>query len=334
MHLQLVDWENERKPAKSRAKALTTNPIYCPSCDKVDPKFGQLPVMTRFFHPFWHSLVSNKALSWVALLLWGGGFSITAISVNAQPSLPQPRIFNELPPPSPALPSSPIPTFDVPTSPTPSVTPNDAATEREFNFQASPSAPTSLPSTRSTAPYNLYRVDIVGNNPLLLTQVQQIEPQAFIRQGEGLIQAGVFANESNAQSRVRALAALGIRAQVIPFAINPNQLTDSEPVGSDSFVDVEVEPFSSEPLANAPLYPEFSNPERAYFVVIPGNSGDLQNIAAQVVQLGITENAVNLRNAPRGPHVAVGPFGSRREASQWSNYFRTSGMDARVYYGR
>jgi hypothetical protein len=174
----------------------------------------------------------------------------------------------------------------------------------------------------------------VGNNPLLLAQVQQIEPQAFIRQGEGLIQAGVFASERNAQSRVRALADLGIRAQVIPFAINPNQITNSEPVGSDSFVGVEVEPFSSEPLANAPFYPGVSTPERAYFVVIPGNTRDLQNIAAQVVQLGIAENAVNLRNAPRGTHVAVGPFGSRREASQWSNYFRSSGMDSRVYYGR
>jgi superfamily II DNA helicase RecQ len=167
-------------------------------------------------------------------------------------------------------------------------------------------------------------VEIEGNSPLLLSQVRQIEPQAFVRQRDGIIQAGVFADEYNAESRVRALAARGIRAQVTaiadsgtPWAIATG--TDAQLEGTPNF---------------ASDLPQYEVALRGYFVVIPGKSSDLPNIAAEVVRLGVTESAVSQREAPRGPHVAIGPFESRRDADRWTNYFRSAGMDARVYFGQ
>ena len=140
----------------------------------------------------------------------------------------------------------------------------------------------------------------------MLSQVKQIEPSAFVRQEDGVIQAGVFSNEYNAQLRVRELAAQGIRSQITPIATEGNMLT------------VTAESFSA---------------NRTYFVVIPGNSEDLPNIEAEVMTLGIGQSAVSRRTSPRGPHVAIGPFDNRGEANRWSNYLRSIGMDARVYFG-
>jgi len=80
--------------------------------------------------------------------------------------------------------------------------------------------------------------------------------------------------------------------------------------------------------------PRRSSRDRLYFVVIPGAQRDLPNIAAQVVQLGATPNGVRQRTAPRGPHVAIGPFDNRGLAEQWSNYLQSHGMNARVFFGR
>lgn len=157
-------------------------------------------------------------------------------------------------------------------------------------------------------------MDIFGDNPSLLSQVQQIEPTAFVRQ-EGVIQAGIFSNETNARSRVRELSALGIRSQITPLAPS----TDAALVSSERF--------TSDSL------PDRAD-SRGYFVVIPGDSMSLPDIAARVVSLGVAESAVSQKESPRGPHIAVGPFDNRRDADRWSNYFRSTGMDARVYFGR
>jgi hypothetical protein len=290
--------------------------------------------MTRF-NPFRHFQALIAAVSWTPLLLFGGELSITLTPAHAQPNLPQPRIFNELPPPSPSISPPSVPTFNVPTSPsTPSsaptfnaptspslpsssTIPDDAPAGREYNFQAPPS-----PSTRSrrfSATSNLYRVDIFGDNPSLLSQVQQIEPTAFVRR-EGVIQAGIFSNETNARSRVRELSALGIRSQITPLA-----------PGTDGAL-VSSERFASERFVSDSRQDSFN--VGGYFVVIPGNSKDLPDIAARVVSLGVAESAVSQRESPRGSHIAVGPFDNRRDADRWSNYFRSTGMDARVYFAR
>lgn len=135
-----------------------------------------------------------------------------------------------------------------------------------------------------------------------------------------MIQAGVFSDEYNAESRVRALAAQGIRAQVTAIATGSEAQLESYPsVASD--------------LSQSDL-PQYEVALRGYFVVIPGERKDLPNIAAEVVRLGVRESAVSQREAPRGSHVAIGPFESRKDADRWTNYFRSAGMDARVYFGR
>jgi len=72
--------------------------------------------------------------------------------------------------------------------------------------------------------------------------------------------------------------------------------------------------------------------QNAYYVIVPG--GDLQDIAKKMVQLGAPAASVQLRQQPRGPHVALGPFQDRRLANQWNTFLRGKGFDARVYYGR
>ena len=129
-----------------------------------------------------------------------------------------------------------------------------------------------------------------------------------------MIQAGVFADQFNAQSRVRALESQGIRARVTIVAAGAGaESVNSGRVLSDS--------------------PQDSFASRSYFVIIPGQPRDLPEIAAEVVRQGVSRAAVSQRKAPRGPHVAVGPFDSRGEADRWSSYFRSVGMDARVYFG-
>ncbi|HEY9650064.1 MAG TPA: hypothetical protein V6C95_05330 [Coleofasciculaceae cyanobacterium] len=232
--------------------------------------------MTRFFNLFRQWIEPIGILCWVPLILAGSGAIAPIPPAHAQ-RLPTPRIFGEeLPPPSPS-PSSPA-VFNPPNTPTPSA--------------------------------NLYRVDVLGDSPFLLSQVQQIEPEAFIRWGEGMIQAGVFADQQNAQSRVRALETQGIRSRVTKIAVS---------AGFDSAASVEPGRLST---------------VTGYFVIVPGNPQNLPEIATQIVRLGIGRNAVNQRDFPRGPHVAVGPFDERETAERWSSYLRSDGLDARVYYGR
>ena len=279
--------------------------------------------MARLFNRLRRSQARVPIPSWLPWLLVGSGLILNWAPADAQQRLPEPRIFDELPPSSSSPSSSPIPTFNVPTSPPPpdssspiptfnaptsplppdSPNTNTVIPGRELNFQA-PSP--RISPRRPTSASNLYRVEIDGYSPLLLSQVRQIEPGAFVRQADGVIQAGVFADENNAQSRVRELAARGIRAQVLPQAADGG--TDTVP-------------------------PEDYSTNRAYFVVIPGGSEHLADITAKVVQMGVRQSAINQRDSPRGAHVAVGPFDNRGEAERWSSYFRSVGMDARVYFG-
>lgn len=138
---------------------------------------------------------------------------------------------------------------------------------------------------------------------MLLSQVKRIEPQAFIRERERTIQVGVFSQENNAQQQVQILERQGLRARVVP--VNGTRRT-----GGDN-----------------PIH-------SGYFVVIPGSRSNLAEMVAKVREAGISDVSVQEREAPRGPHVAVGPFGDRHEADRWSSTLRSTGMDARVYFGR
>ncbi len=283
--------------------------------------------MTRFFY---RALFATA--SWVPLLLFGSSVIVRLTPASAQQQLPDPRIFDELPPPS----LSPIPSINAPTSPLPSSLPSfppdrreyDSLpsfppNSREYDFQ-SPDSP--FPPSTPTQASSLYRVDIYGASPSLLSQVQQIEPGAFVRRGEGVIQAGVFADEANAQLRVRELEAQGIPAQLTTIGTRVDAGLGNPGEFSVDNADNPERRWREESAFRRTA-------ERAYFVVIPGKLGDLPDIAAEVVRIGIREDEVTQREAPRGPHVAIGPFNQRENADRWSRYFRSVGMDARVYFG-
>lgn len=243
------------------------------------------------FNPFQRPILLLTSCFGLLSLLSSG------MMAQAQERLPEPRIFgDELAPPTP--PSS-LPTFGSPPS-----SPLPPPAGREFNYQAPPPPQPSRPLAPTA---NFYRVDIYGDSPRLLAQVQQIAPDAFVRQGEGVIQAGVFSDPTNARTRVRDLEARGLRARITTVAVGSGAVTDRP---SQRFSD------------------------RAYFVIIPGESQNLPDIAARIAQLGISQRAVTRRDEPRGAHVAVGPFSGRGEAERWNSYFRSAGFDARIYFGR
>ncbi|NEO32834.1 MAG: hypothetical protein F6K36_20910 [Symploca sp. SIO3C6] len=261
--------------------------------------------MTRVFQLFRHQITLINAITGPALLLIESVvFSIVAPAIAQTP--PEQRIFGEeLPPPSPPS----IPTLTFPASPLPTALPSNPNNEREFNFQApNPPAIPRMP----TQPPNLYRVEVFGDNSLLLSQVQQLESEAFIRRREGVIQAGVFADKFKAQSLARSLISQGFQARVteVNFTASTDVINSNNPNNSREIFR-----------------------RRSYFVVIPGNQRDLPDITAQVVQLGVARYIVTQRSSPRGTHVAVGPFSAREEANRWSSYLQSSGLDARVYFG-
>ena len=142
-------------------------------------------------------------------VLLGGCLVFACSSLTAAQNVPS--VLNRLPapPPIPSVNSSPrkdlapIPIEVVPVSADP------VAEIREDNF-GSPQAEIS-PSSFS----GFYRVEVQGEGDLLLTQVKRIEPLAFVRIGEGVIQAGLFQQQYQAEERVRQLETQGLSAQVV-----------------------------------------------------------------------------------------------------------------------
>ncbi|NEQ26244.1 MAG: hypothetical protein F6K28_45840 [Microcoleus sp. SIO2G3] len=242
-------------------------------------------------------------------------------------------VVDGLPPPpnlptvQPALP----PNFDAPSAPL-------------------PSAP--LPAARPTvgSRSQAYLVYVNGDSPLLLAQVRRVESSAFVddRDGQQVIQAGVFTEEDRAQQQVAALQQQGIEAQMrqiarsMPPAGDRPAAVAANNLPPDLLPEVQVSPQVEfgQPL-NTPIAPSNSQVAvrgSSYYVVIPGRRSSLPNITDLVTTLGsglnVTENDVQELGSPRGPHVLVGPFVDRRTASRWNRYFRDFGLDARVYYRR
>ncbi|NEP10061.1 MAG: hypothetical protein F6K14_07555 [Symploca sp. SIO2C1] len=118
-----------------------------------------------------------------------------------------------------------------------------------------------------------------------------------------------------------------------PYSLPDSPLRPSAPNYPASEREYNYQAPNSPSQANTAT-PRRASRDRLYLVVIPGAQIDLPNIAAQVVQLGAAPNGVRQRTAPRGPHVAIGPFDNRGLAEQWSNYLKSHGMSARVFFGR
>jgi len=75
----------------------------------------------------------------------------------------------------------------------------------------------------------LYQVQVKETHNISLSQVQMVEPMAFVRQTDGFIHAGTFSEKSQAEERVQALATQGVKAEVIAVAssgTNPDNMTN------------------------------------------------------------------------------------------------------------
>lgn len=87
----------------------------------------------------------------------------------------------------------------------------DNSKSREYTFKA-PDNKTLSNSQHLTAAQG-YKVEVYGSGQELLTQVRDIEPQAFIK-GD-IIQVGIFSQQDNAEDMVRKLAVAGLWARII-----------------------------------------------------------------------------------------------------------------------
>jgi len=229
-----------------------------------------------------------------------------------------------------------------------------------FNQPSSPAvipavAPAVAPAATPAAA--LYMVLINGDSPLLLSQVQQVEPSAQLQQykGQAVIQAGVFGDEQAAAQQVQSLTAQGIAANVVPVSPELYATTAYQPANFPSS-ELSAAPLPETPVSGEAAfgdYPDLQNPAlqspngdrlsyatprtSLYYVVVPTASGELDYVSNQVMLLGqgvSMAGVVQARDEPLGPHVRVGPFADRATAERWNGYLRDFGMNARVYFRR
>lgn len=189
----------------------------------------------------------------------------------------------------------PPPTVPVPQPPSmPGSTPNETV------FQA-PSSSTGR-----------YMVFVNGDSPYLVQQVQTLEPKASVQQYQGrpIIQVGTYSDEASARQQVEALRMQGVNAEI------------SSSGGSN---------FSASSGFSAPPPPGRSSP---YVVIVPGNRDALPTLAQQAMSLGVRQDSLQMKDAPLGWHLEIGPFGDYKEAKEVSNYLNRGGLDSRVYYSR
>ena len=217
-----------------------------------------------------------------------------------------------------------------------------------------PSAPTREENTpEDETSGELYMVYVNGDSPLLLEQVQQVEPAATIQpyEGQQVILVGMFDRASSANEQVEQLDERGIEADVVsvsrvvltPSSTQQPALADLPPANvepngvSQSTISVTPPPASPRAASVSQPEPSVRNVaivDNAYYVVIPGQEESLGEIREQVILLGALPNAVAQRDRPLGPHLLVGPFVDQSAASRWNRFFQRFGMDARVYYKR
>ena len=211
------------------------------------------------------------------------------------------------------------------------------------------------PASQIGASTQRYLVFVNGDSPLLLEQIQQVEPEAFRRQHEGrtVIQTGLFLQRQNAQQQVAQLGYQGIGAEIKQIEVAtapPISQTTSLPSlptspASNAAIPIPVvaapdhsvefgQPPNFSPINALPPASGVINSDSPYYVVIPGPSDRLPTIRDQVVQLGAAPYNVHLRERPRGPHVAVGPFENRGVAESWNGYLRGFGLNSRVFFDR
>lgn len=212
----------------------------------------------------------------------------------------------------------------------------------QFNAPNHPSPSTPNPSNRQSG--MLLRVQVYGKSQQLLSLVRQVEPDAFVPEGKNIIQAGLFSDAVNARELVQSLSEQGITADIVEVP-NPRHVSSSR-----EYISLPTETPVTNPQNSVPETPEFiplavettpPTPQaetkaspRSYYVVIPSGEQNLSKTAQTVAAAGVDQDLIRKRNAPRGTHVAVGPFSHREIARRWSSQLKTEGLNARVYFGR
>jgi hypothetical protein len=212
----------------------------------------------------------------------------------------------------------------------------------------------------SDLPEQLYLVYVNGDSARLLERVRQIEPSAIIQDygGRRVILVGLYEQAADADQRAQELSAQGIQPAIDPVssmafvpanssvatspgaASNPTLPPAEFPSVPNSAREIEFEqiPSLSNNGSTVPNEPGIRYaaeiPDNAFYLVIPGSRNDLPQLREQVILLGARQDSVLEREAPRGPHVLVGPFVDRGAASRWNRFLRDFGMDSRVYYAR
>ncbi|MGD1906153.1 MAG: hypothetical protein ACFB0C_09185 [Leptolyngbyaceae cyanobacterium] len=208
------------------------------------------------------------------------------------------------------------------------------------------------PYASNTLPGQQYLVYVSGNSPLLLDQVRLVEPQAFMTtlEGRSVIQAGRFNDWNNAQGLVNDLSNLGIGAQVqTTTAVSSPPPSAASPITTAATTDLPPLPVTAAPPAvdfgQSPGTPATAYPappatsvttpavsRSGYYVVVPGDQRSLSGLAQDITRSGAPSHLVQIRQSPRGPHVAVGPFSDRSVAEDWNRYLTDTGFSARVHY--
>ena len=171
-----------------------------------------------------------------------------------------------------------------------------------------------------------YWVFVNGNSPLLLQQVQQVVPDAFVTETNGrpIIQAGAFVTEGNARDRLQLLRSRGVLAEIAT-------IPGAAPTAFDA-------PFPRAPQFDPPLSGNNSQVVRSqtgYYVIIPSSEEKIRAIANRVQQAIPNTATITPRRFRRGSHVAVGPYPERNQAEEVRLVLFNSGLtNARVYFGR
>ncbi len=225
---------------------------------------------------------------------------VIGLAVESQIAQAQRLPLPNLPPPPPGAPT-------VPVNPAPSV-------PRQVPIDANPNdrvyiAPRVNPGINSVQPVSgRFRVFVDSESPVVLQLVRSIQPDAFIQnlQGRRVIQAGVFSDELKARQQISRFAARDIAAQLTTQSSQPS-------IGTA----------------------ETTETQRGYYAIVPGNQNEVREYRDRAIRLGVAQSLVQLRDRPRGLHLAVGPFAERREAEQAVQYLRDRGsLDARLFYDR
>lgn len=179
--------------------------------------------LTYSLHQWFPKLISGSQLWLFLVISIVVSFPSKSVSqsLGTLPSPPPLRVPENAVPNTSTEPSSQFSSF-IPVEVVPAQ-PMSPMSVREYIFQAPTSSPSSVPitpissasSSQSNKTPSLYRVEVVGKNTLVLSQVQTVEPLAFIRQSEGVIHAGIFKQSQQAQKRVVELQHKGLSASVV-----------------------------------------------------------------------------------------------------------------------